>query len=168
MTRYTVPIAVAALALAAGGCGSDKQAAAKPAASTTSAASPPQDLAGAYKRFVSKADIDRTQKERSELGPNQDKPKPETALLFVEPGALTTRNDKASFVVQQDYAATEAGQLTIRGYQHPEEGAFCGPEIAQNATYTWKKSGENLILKATTDPCADRDSTLAGTWTPRG
>ncbi|MEA2386128.1 MAG: hypothetical protein QOJ22_302 [Thermoleophilaceae bacterium] len=70
-------------------------------------------------------------------------------------------------MVQQDYTATDSGQLTIRGYQHPEEGSFCGPEIAQNAAYTWKKAGDKLILRAVTDPCADRDSTLAGTWATR-
>lgn len=48
-----------------------------------------------------------------------------------------------------------------------EEGSFCGPEIAQNATYTWKMAGDRLVLKATADPCADRDSTLAGTWATR-
>jgi hypothetical protein len=171
MNRRAVPITVAAFALAAGGCGSSddskKTETVKPASSTTSTAGVPQDLLGSYQRLVSKADIERTQKKRSELGPNQAKPKPEKALLFLEPSGLTTRNEKASFVVQQDYSATDAGQLTIRGYQHPEQGSFCGPEIAQNATYMWKKSGEKLILKATTDPCADRDSTLAGTWAPR-
>ncbi len=87
-------IAVAALALAAPGCGSSKKTAAKRVASTTSAAAVPQDLAGAYKRFVSQADIQRTQKKRSELGPNQSKPKPEMTLLFIEPWHLTTRGTK--------------------------------------------------------------------------
>ena len=32
---------------------------------------------------------------------------------------------------------------------------------------SWKKAGANLVLKAVSDPCADRDSTLAGTWAPR-
>jgi hypothetical protein len=151
----------------AAGCGSDDKKsdhAAKASTTSTAEAALPSGLAGSYARSVTKADIERTQKERSELGPHEQKPKPEGALLFVEPGTLTVRNPKATFVVQQDYSAS-AGKLTIRGYQHPDVGAFCGPEIPQNATYTWKSDGDKLTLRATADPCADRDSTLTGVWT---
>jgi hypothetical protein len=162
-------MAVAALALVAVGCGSDDKKSDQTAATNTTAASTtgaalPPGLAGSYARSVTKADIDRTQKARSELGPNEEKPKPQAALLFVEPGTLTVRNPKATFVVQQDYAAS-AGKLTIKGYQHPEVGAFCGPEVPQNAMYTWMADGDKLTLRATADPCADRDSTLTGVWT---
>jgi hypothetical protein len=168
MNRTTLPAAATAIAVAAAGCGSSDDSADKgatttrPAAATTPA---PSELSGQYARFVSKADIERTQKSRSELGPNQEKPKPEQALLTFEPKAMTTRDPKATFVVQQDYSATPDGKLVIRGYQHPEVGAFCGPEIPQNATYTWKADGDRLVLRASSDPCADRDSTLTGTWT---
>jgi hypothetical protein len=170
MNRRAFPIAAAALALAAAGCGSDDSGsghaatASTPGTGTTTTAGLPPGLAGSFKRAVTKADIARTQKKRSELGPHQEKPKPEEALLFVEPGALTVRNPKATFVVQQDFAAG-AGTLTIRGYQHPEVGAFCGPEVPQNATYSWKAAGDRLTLRAVNDPCADRDSTLTGAWT---
>jgi hypothetical protein len=168
MKRILIPTAVAALALAPAGCGSGDEKAAT--ARATAAAQPkasgiPQELAGSYTRFVSKADIDRTQAKRSEVGPNQSKPKPERALLFLEPAAMTLRTPKADYVVQQDYSASGDGQLVIRGYQHPEVGAFCGPEIPQNATYTWKASGDALTLRAVKDPCADRDSALTGVWT---
>jgi len=172
MNRRLMPTAAAALAIAIAGCGSDggkNDSGAATAAATTTAtsqgASVPPALAGAYTRSVTKADIERTQKKRSEAGPEQEKPKPERALLFVEPSALTARNPDASFVVQQDYSATPDGKLVIRGYQHPDVGAFCGPEIAQNATYTWKASGDELTLRAVDDPCADRDTTLTGSWT---
>ena len=37
-------------------------------------------------------------------------------------------------------------------------------EIPQNATYTWTLTGAGVELKAVTDRCADRDSSLTGTW----
>ncbi len=169
MNRLAIPVAVAALAVLPAGCGSNDDEGAAASTTTTAAAKAtpaglPQELAGSYGRFVSKADIERTQSKRSEVGPSQEKPKPEAALLFLEPSAMTVRNPKADFVVQHDYSATGDGRLVIRGYQHPEAGAFCGPEIPQNATYTWKVSGDKLTLQADEDPCADRDSTLTGTW----
>src|SRR5436190_550901 len=119
--------ALAFLALAVAGCGSSesKTTATNRSAATTSAASPPHALLGQYRRFVSKADIDRTQKKRSELGPNQEKPKPGAMLLFLEPSTLTTRDPGGKLVVQQDYSATSGGKLVIRGYQHPDVGAAC-------------------------------------------
>src|SRR3954468_15236449 len=170
MNRTTLPLAAAAIALAGAGCGSGDDSAGSTATttnagSTTAAAAPPQELLGQWSRHVTKADIARTQKKRSELGPNQDKPKPEPALMTFEPKALTTRNPKATFVVQEDYKATSDGRLVVLGYQHPEAGAFCGPEIPQNATYAWKISGGKLTLHTVADPCADRDSTISGTWT---
>jgi hypothetical protein len=168
MNRHTLTAAASAIAVAAAGCGSSDDTsdkggtAARPTTATAPAAS---GLSGQYTRFVSKADIERTQRKRSELGPDQAKPKPETALLTFEPKAMTTRDPKATFVVQQDYSANPDGKLVIRGYQHPEAGAFCGPEIPQNATYTWKATGDKLVLRVSSDPCADRDSTLTGTWT---
>jgi hypothetical protein len=171
MNRLAIPAAVAALAIAPAGCGSDDDSATATTTTTAAAAAQPKqsglpsELAGGYTRFMNKADIERTQAKRSEVGPNQEKPKPERYLLFFEPTGTTTRNEKADFVVQQDYSATDDGQLVIRGYQHPEVGAFCGPEIAQNATYSWKVSGDKLTLRAVKDPCADRDSTMAGIWT---
>jgi hypothetical protein len=154
------------VAITAAGCGSsDSKTPATNASNApkTSTSAPPA-LLGQYQRFVSKADIERTEKKRSELGPNQEKPKPAVTLLFLEPGTLTTRDPKATFVVQQDYSATSGGKLVIRGYQHPDVGSFCGPEVPQNASYTWKKTGDKLSLRAVGDPCADRDSTLTGTW----
>src|SRR5438876_7179221 len=94
--------AIAVLAVAAAGCGSSdskKTATTRSTAtqSATGAASPPHALLGQYRRSVTKADIARTQKKRSELGPNQEKPKPSVTLMFLEPGALTTRDPAAKF-----------------------------------------------------------------------
>jgi hypothetical protein len=167
MNRYAFTSAIAAAALVTAGCGSSDDSKKTAVTTTTQAAatSPPQALAGSYERDVTRADIERTQKKRSELGPKQEKPKPEHALLFIEPAGITERDPKATFVVQQDYTATAEGKLTIHGYQHPEEGAYCGPEVPQNATYSWKRAGDKLTLRAVSDPCADRDSTFTGTWT---
>jgi hypothetical protein len=167
MNRHVLPVAVTALAVAASGCGSGDDAKTTAASSTAAQVKPaatPQELLGTYSRAVSKADIERTTKKRSELGPDQEKPKPGVSVLFVEPAALTVRDPKATFVVQQDYSATGAGKLAIRGYQHPDRGSFCGPEVPQNASYTWKAAGDKLTLSAVDDPCADRDSTLTGVW----
>jgi hypothetical protein len=171
MNRHAIPAAAAALAIVAAGCGSNgskKDTGAATAASTKTGTSQPSTLppglAGSYTRFVSKADIKRTKAKRSEVGPNQSAPKPERFLLFFDPSAMTARTPSGDYVVQHDYSASTDGQLVIRGYQHPDVGAFCGPEIAQNATYTWKLSGDKLTLRAVKDPCADRDSTLTGVW----
>ena len=168
MTRSATAAAVAIAVLGVAGCGSsksdDKSTAAKPPSTAPATAKVPPELLGSYTRKVTQADIDRTQRKRSEVGPNQEKPKPSRALAFFEAGGLSTRDPAGEFVVQQDYSASADGKLEIRGYQHPEVGAFCGPEIAQNATYAWKASGSTLTLKAIDDPCADRDSTLSGVW----
>src|SRR3954465_15253277 len=107
MNRLAIPIAVAALAVVPAGCGSDDASAT--ANTTTTAAQPkqsglPSELAGGYTRFVSKSDIARTQAKRSEVGSNQEKPKPERSLLFFESTGMTARNEKADFVVKQDYS----------------------------------------------------------------
>src|SRR4051812_4369623 len=172
MNRHAIPVAAASVAMLVAGCGSDDgDKGAATAATTANAASQaaalPPGLAGGYTRYVSKADIERTQKTRSEAGPHQERPKPAKALLFFDPKAMTVRNEAADFVVQHDYSASADGKLVIRGYQHPEVGAFCGPEIAQNAAYTWKLSGDKLTIAVVNDPCADRDSTLTGVWTRR-
>jgi hypothetical protein len=170
MNRNTLTLAAAAVALTAAGCGSsggstNERAATTNARNTAASTSTPRELLGQWTRRVTRADIARTQKKRSELGPNQEKPKPQTALLTFDAKALTTRDPKATFVVQHDYRATPDGKLAILGYQHPDIGAFCGPEVPQNATYAWKLAGTKLIVRAVADPCADRDSTLAGSWT---
>ena len=116
MKRKAIPTTAAvAAAILVAACGSgDKQTAATNAASTTAASQAstlPPGLAGAYSRFVSKADIERTQKKRSEVGPDQDKPKPSKMLLFFDAKAMTMRDPAAKFVTQMDYSATPDGKL---------------------------------------------------------
>lgn len=168
-----LPLRAAGVAAAAGllasGCGSSNDAASTgaPAASspaTATAAIPPQ-LLGTYVRTVSQADIDRTDGIRNE-GPGQEAPAPGPARLVVGRTNITfvVLGTTPPFSIEEDYSAGTKGQLVIDGYTNPDVGSFCGPEIPQNATYTWTVTGGGVELKAVTDRCADRDSSLTGTW----
>jgi hypothetical protein len=159
----------ACCALAAAGCGSSSDDAGN--ASTAAAASAPAATAskapaflGTYTRKVTKHDIARTEKIRDEAGPNQERPKPSRATMSVTADGLAFTSTGAPRIAL-DYSATPDGKLEIQGYQAPQVGAFCGPDVPQNATYRWKKSAAGVTLRAVHDQCADRDSTLGGTWT---
>ena len=165
MSRTPIAVSLASLLLAAG-CGSDHK-----SASTNAAAKPaPASLYGTYERDVTRADIERTDKFRSQPGPNQDKPKPHHVVLTIAEGdpegTLTeTSSDGTSAVM--DISASASGKLDLSSYVDPGKGAYCGPEIPAPASYAWKLTGRTLALSAQKDPCADRDSTLTGTWTRR-
>src|SRR5205085_7348098 len=119
-------------------------------------------LTGTWVRTVTKADIARTSKFRHE-GPGQTAPPP--GVVHLTYTAHTFRIvDFTGFAIAQTYAAA-AARLTIKAYVNPAKGSFCGPEIPQNASYTWSISGRILTLKAKEDLCADRDSVLQGRWT---
>ena len=122
-------------------------------------------LLGTYVRTVSQADIDRTDGIRNE-GPGQEAPAPGPARLVVSRTNITfvVLGTTPPFSIEEDYSAGTKGQLVIDGYTNPDVGSFCGPEIPQNATYTWTVTGGGVELKAVTDRCADRDSSLTGTW----
>jgi hypothetical protein len=64
-----------------------------------------------------------------------------------------------------DMDASASGKLALSTYVG--KGAYCGPEIPEPASYSWKLQGRTVVLKAKNDPCADRDSTLTGKWTRR-
>jgi hypothetical protein len=173
MYKHTITslAGVACCALAAAGCGStndssSSKASASTSASATTPATPAAPLAGTYVRKVTQADIARTKKIRDEAGPNQETPKPSRATMSVTADGLAFTSTGAPRIAL-DYSATPDGQLEIRGYQAPQVGAFCGPDIPQNATYQWKKSATGVALRAVDDKCADRDSTLTGTWTKK-
>jgi len=163
ITATLVPLALAA------GCGSDHTSATS--ASTAAAAKPgTASLYGTYERDVTKADIERTDKTRSEAGPNQEKPKPDHSVLTIaqgDPQSTITATGSDGFTVAMDMDATASGKLDLPTYVDPGKGAFCGPEIPEPATYSWRLKGRTLVLKAKNDPCADRDSTLTGKWTRR-
>lgn len=168
-------LAATVLAALLGGCGSDDdddtdRPASKPAATSASATA---RLTGEYVRTMTEADLDRTEPTRraghQDEGPGQERPKPDRLLLELRDGTLTVRpsGDPAGLTISQDFSATVDGAFRIGAYQHPERGSFCGPEVPQTATYTWKRSGSALTLEARNDMCADRDSVLSGAWKPR-
>jgi hypothetical protein len=159
ITASVVPMALMA------GCGSDHTPAA-PASAKPGTAS----LYGTYERDVTRADIERTDDVRSEAGPNQDKPRPDHVVLTIaqgDPQGVLTARGSDGFQVAMDINATATGKLDLSTYVDPAKGAFCGPEIPMPASYAWKLDGRTLVLQAEKDPCADRDSTLTGTWTRR-
>lgn len=153
--------ALLVLAALAAGCGSDKEAPAN--RPTTSAPS----LAGAYERALTHADIERTDHLRDESLPGQEKPQPGRLKLALEHGTLTLIDVGADVTIRQDFSATSDGAFRIGAYQAPDQGSFCGPDVSQTASYTWKQSGDVLTLKVEQDECPDRDSILSGQWQRR-
>jgi hypothetical protein len=87
--------------------------------------------------------------------------------LALEEGTLTMTDVGAGVTIRQDFSATSDGAFRIGAYQAPEQGSFCGPEVSQTASYTWKRSGDVLALAAEHDECADRDAILSGRWKRR-
>jgi hypothetical protein len=153
------------LAALAAGCGSDDDGStdAPPGAAKTSAA----DLAGTYERTLTRADVERTDDLRDESAPGQGKPEPGPLKLALKDGTLTMTDVGAGVTIRQDFSATSDGAFRIGAYQAPDQGSFCGPDVPQTASYTWKQSGDALGLTADQDECADRDSSLTGEWQRR-
>jgi hypothetical protein len=159
-TRPLIILAVAAFAAA--GCGSDDKPS-RPAEAKASGAP-----YGTYTRAVTAADIERTAKARDESGPHQTAPKPADARLTIAKGSgqdvLKVTDDRDGFTVAMDLGIDD-GVLKLYSYVNPLQGAWCGPQIAEAAAYAYQMSGDALVLKPDhPDGCADRDSTLTGTW----
>ena len=162
--------AAATLATLAIGCGSDDDDTAgsggsKPRA--PEAVSAMSTLVGDYRRTMTEADLARTERFRNEGGPHQQRPEPGPLALTLSNGTLKFVDLKADVTISQDFSATSDGAFRIGAYQRPEQGSFCGPDVPQTASYTWKVSGDVLTLTARQDPCADRDSSLGGAWKRR-
>jgi hypothetical protein len=163
---------VATVSIAALGCGTSRKPATSriasepPAATAGGAAHPSGLLVGTYARRVTRSDIARAAAFRHDAGPYQQAPVPGPARLIIAGSRITyiAPQAKPQLQIDENATATIGGGLTINGYINPDQGSFCGPEIPQNATYTWSIHGEVLTLKAVRDRCAGRDSTLTGTW----
>jgi hypothetical protein len=123
-------------------------------------------LLGTYVRTVTKADIARTTRFRHE-GPGQSPPPPGVVHLTFTAHSFRFV-DSTGFAIAQTYSAATGSALTVKAYVNPTKGSFCGPEIPQNASYSWSINGRMLTLKAKDDRCADRDSLLTGRWTRVG
>jgi hypothetical protein len=156
--------ALVVLAAFPAGCGSDEEP--LPATKDLRTSASPS-LGGSYERRLTRADIERTDDLRSEAGAKQDKPRPGPLELALEEGTLTMTDAGAGVTIRQDFSATSDGAFRIGAYQAPDQGSFCGPEVSQTASYTWKRSGDVLTLEAKQDECADRDSILSGDWRRR-
>ena len=159
-TRPLITVAVAALA--AGGCGSGDEPS-RPAEAKASSAP-----YGSYSRTMTKADIERTDAARDESGPNQTKPKPSPSRLVIAKGSgqdvLRFTSDADGFSVAMDLGVQD-DELKLYTYVDPMQAAWCGPQIAESAAYSFEMRGGALVLEpAHADPCADRDSALTGTW----
>ena len=171
MTKLTIPIVLAAAALAFAGCGSDVDtnttASGEETTTTTASSGAPY---GTYTRTMSKQDLERTKELRDEHGPNQETPLTGPIRLVIAKGSaqdVIRAIDPKGFAIGQDMNV-KGDTLELTSYVDPTQGAYCGPEIASAATYTFTSSGRTLVLKpATADPCADRDATLTGTWRKR-
>jgi hypothetical protein len=159
-TRPLIILAVAAFAAA--GCGSDDKPS-RPAEAKASGAP-----YGSYIRTMTKADIERTDSVRDESGPNQETPEPSPARLVIAKGSgqdvLRFTSEVDGFSVAMDLGI-DGEELKLYTYVDPMKAAWCGPQIAESASYAFETRDAALVLKpAHPDGCADRDSALTGTW----
>lgn len=163
---YRFPTLIVAAALVAGGCGSDSNND-KPATSGSTAAKASAAPYGLYVRTVTKHDIARTAARRDEHGPDQSPPGTGRYRLVIAKGAsqdVIKVTGPDGFTIDMDMSVVP-GSLRLTSYVDPSRASFCGPEISAQAAYAFKAAGSSLQLQPTErDPCADRDSTLTGTW----
>lgn len=165
---YRVPTFIVAAALIAGGCGgsSTNDKASSSGSTGASAATAPKAPYGVYVRTVTKRDLARTAKDRTEYGPNQSTPPTGRYRLVIAKGAaqdVIKVTDPKGFMIDMDMNVVP-GTLRMTSYVDPSRASFCGPEIPAPATYTFKAAPSGLQLAPQQDPCADRDSMLTGTW----
>ena len=165
--RTTTILGIVVLATAVTACGgstgggsSAAPAASAPAASAPAAAAP---AAGTYTRDLTASDIARTDAFRQE-GTNQSTPAPGALTLKLTDGTVSVTDDTGFEVAELSKLGTDAS-LEIQSYVDPSKASFCGPDAPQNASYTWTVEGDELTLATADDTCADRNSTLVGSWT---
>jgi hypothetical protein len=158
---------VVAAALVAGGCGGASSSSNdKPATSGSNAAQADAAPYGLYVRSVTKQDIARTANHRDEHGPEQSAPGTGRYRLVIAKGAsqdVIKVTGPDGFTIDMDMNVVP-GSLRLTSYVDPMRASFCGPEVAAQATYSFKAAASTLQLNPNHDPCADRDSTLTGTW----
>jgi hypothetical protein len=162
---HRVPPIILAAALVAGGCGGGSDD--KPASSGSTAATAAKAPYGLYVRNVTKRDIARTAASRDEHGPDQQAPSAGRYRLVIAKGAaqdVIKVTGPDGFTIDMDLTVS-AGDLRLTSYVDPSRASFCGPEVPAPATYAFDVAQASLSLRPkTADACADRDSTLTGTW----
>ena len=168
-------IVLAVTAVLVAGCGSEDTTTSTPAAATTAvaaaagstaavpAAALPDGLAGTWKRDVTSDDIARTAADKG-TGPGEEPMGPGEFRLTVDADRVTAHASDG-FEIPEFSAFSADGKLEILAYVDTSIGAYCGPAKPQNASYTWTLAGDQLTLATADDGCADRNSTLVGSWT---
>ena len=168
-------IVLAFTAVLVAGCGSEDTttstsvapatAAAEAAGSTAAvpAAALPDGLAGTWKRDVTSNDIERNAANKG-TGPGEEPMGPGEFKLTIDADRVTARAPDG-FEIPEYSAFSADGKLEILAYVDTSTGAYCGPAKPQNASYTWTLAGDQLTLATADDTCADRNSTLVGSWT---
>lgn len=163
---HRAPASILAIALVTAGCGGS------PNNDESSSTTKPKASApyGLYTRTVSHQDIARTAKLRDEHGPHQQPPPPGRYRLVIARGAsqdVIKVTDPSGFTVDMDMVVRNR-VLHMTSYVDPGRGSFCGPEIPEQAAYSFDSAAGSLQLRpAKGDPCADRDTMLTGTWAKR-
>ena len=170
MTTRTLPIIIAIvlpLGLMAG-CGDDDTSTAAGNDATAPEMSERAETPyGTYVRTVTKQDLARTAAIRDEHGPHQELPPSGDYQLVIAKGAgqdVIKATAPDGFTIDQDIVAS-GDVIRLTSYVDPSVASFCGPEVPAQAQYAFDARGGTLELSPDpTDPCADRDSILTGTW----
>lgn len=151
------------LAVAVAGCASDDADPPETAPATPVAESFPARLIGEYEREVTEADIARTEDHRVE-GPGQEPPEAGLHRMVVNEGVMQVYLPPDDFEISQQLTITD--QAWEIGPYTGGEGVFCAEDGP--ASYTWTLERDGFVLTVQNDPCADRESTLVGTWQKTG
>jgi hypothetical protein len=166
-THHTI-VPLAAIAFALGACGNDRE----KTSTSKPAAAPQAGLPyGTYTRELTKADVQRTAQTRDaarqETGPNMELPPIGQYRLVISKSAVgdVVDNIGPDNLKIGMYAHADGGKLVLEDYVDPSKGAFCGPEVAVPANYRFEVGAGTLTIATDAhDPCADRDTSLVGTW----
>ncbi len=152
--------ALIALLLLASGCGSNGEEAETTAARDTT--EPADAVLGDYEREMTQEDIERTAETRRK---GEQTPNPGTVRLVVRDGVMQVFVPEG-FSISQELTIT-ADEWRIGPYIGSGMDAFC-PTGDRPATYAWELEDNELMLTPKDEGCADRDSTLTGTWAKTG
>jgi hypothetical protein len=129
-------------------------------------------IAGTYRRLVTKDDIKRVQPYRvPSKGAFGETPPPGRWTIQIKPNGEILGidpNEDAENPFVEPYSL-RGSSMTLWGpavWRQPNPNVpnlFCEPEEASD--YSWRLSGSSLTITNTQKTCADRDIVFVGTWT---
>lgn len=128
----------------------------------------PDDLAGDWRRRVSKHDITRNDGERKREDPSNEGPPPGAWTLHVQRNGLMEFDDPMGSGGAETLIPAGPGRVSFYGppnwlLAEDRRGGFCGVEPV--ALYRWNVRGDTLTLRGVDDDhCADRNSLFQGEW----